>query len=189
MSQSSGEPKPVTTVRLQNIAQSYGQSAALMSAVELGVFTAISEGAGTFEGVAERLDLHPTNAERLIVLLCAAGLVERKGGQLVNAGDTERFLVEGKPGYMGPWITFTKPQWGEWGRLTEHLRNKELKDLGSIGDLTVDNARRYHRSTYSIGMGAGRRFVRHVDLDQRKKDHGYRRWLWRLLYQRSQGTS
>jgi hypothetical protein len=27
----------------------------------------------------------------------------------------ERFLVVGKPGYMGPWITFTKPQWNEWG--------------------------------------------------------------------------
>ena len=36
---------PVTTVRLQNIAQSYGQSAALMAAVEIGVFNAISKGA------------------------------------------------------------------------------------------------------------------------------------------------
>ena len=38
------EPTP-TTVRLQNIAQSYGQSAALMAAVEIGVFTAISTAA------------------------------------------------------------------------------------------------------------------------------------------------
>ena len=53
----------VTTVRLQNIAQSYGQSAALMAAVELGIFTAISNGAGTFEEVADTLGLHPTNAE------------------------------------------------------------------------------------------------------------------------------
>lgn len=161
-------PRP-TTVRLQNIAQSYGQSAALMAAVELGVFTAISNGAGTFEEVADKLALHPTNAERLIVLLNAAGLTEVVDGRLANAADTERFLVEGKPGYMGPWITFTKPQWNEWGRLADHLRVTDLKDLGSIGDITVEDARRYHASTFSIGMGAGRRFVRHVDLAQRKK--------------------
>ena len=121
---------PVTTVRLQNIAQSYGQSAALMAAVEIGVFTAISEGAGSFDAVAQRLDIHPTNAERLIVMLCAAGLVTREAGQLKNAEDVERFLVQGKPGYMGPWITFTKPQWNEWGRLAEHVRVKNLKVMG-----------------------------------------------------------
>lgn len=162
-------PTPVTTVRLQNIAQSYGQSAALMAAVELGVFTAISQGAGSFDEVAARLDIHPTNAERLIVLLCAAGLVMKEAGRLRNADDVERFLVEGKPGYMGPWITFTKPQWNEWGRLAEHLRVKDLKVMGSIDTFTVEDARRYHKATYSIGMGAGRRFVRQVDLTGKKR--------------------
>ena len=71
---------PVTTVRLQNIAQSYGQSAALMAAVEIGVFTAISKGAGTYEEVARAVDIHPTNAERLMVMLCAAGLLEQVRG-------------------------------------------------------------------------------------------------------------
>jgi SAM-dependent methyltransferase len=159
----------ITTVRLQNIAQSYGQSAALMAAVEVGVFTAISKGAGTFDEVAAALDLHPTNAERLIVMLCAAGLVEKAGGRLKNAPDAERFLVEGKPGYMGPWITFTKPQWNEWGRLAEHIRNKKLKVLGSIETFTVEDARRYHNATFSIGLGAGRRFVRQVDLTRAKR--------------------
>lgn len=169
MTTSKAEGPQLTTVRLQNIAQSYGQSAALMAAVELDVFTAISEGAGTFDEVAAKLGIHPVNAERLIVLLSAAGLTELENGKLRNAPDVERFLVKGKPGYMGPWITFTKPQWNEWGRLAEHLRLTHLKDLGSIGDITVDDARRYHTSTFSIGMGAGRRFVRHVNLTSRTK--------------------
>ncbi len=163
------ERPSVTTVRLQNIAQSYGQSAALMAAVELGVFTAIAKGAGTFDEIAKAVGILPTNAERLVVLLCAAGLVEREGGRLRNAGDVERFLVEGEPGYMGPWITFTKPQWNEWGRLAEHLRVPKLKTMGSIGDFTVEKARQYHQATYSIGMGAGRRFVRQVDLSQKSR--------------------
>jgi ubiquinone/menaquinone biosynthesis C-methylase UbiE len=160
---------PTTTVRLQNIAQSYGQSAALMAAVEVGMFTAISKGAGTYEEAATALDIHPTNAERLMVMLCAAGLLEKTSGRHRNAPDVERFLVEGSPGYMGPWITFTKPQWNEWGRLSEHIRTKELKAMGAIETFTVSDARRYHNATYSIGMGAGRRFVRQVNLDGRKR--------------------
>lgn len=161
--------QPVTTVRLQNIAQSYGQSAALMAAVELGIFTAVSNGAGTYEEVAEAIDIHPTNAERLMVMLCAAGLLEKSDGRHRNVADVERFLVDGKPGYMAPWITFTKPQWNAWGRLADHLRQKELTVMGAMEDFTVDDARRYHAATYSIGLGAGRRFARHVDLSGRTK--------------------
>jgi transcriptional regulator GlxA family with amidase domain len=69
---SSGGGAAPTTVRLQNVAQSYGQSAALMAAVEIGVFTAISNGAGSYAEVARAVDIHPTNAERLMVMLCAA---------------------------------------------------------------------------------------------------------------------
>src|SRR4029434_8892893 len=58
---SMADPTP-TTVRLQNIAQSYGQSAALMAAVEIGVFTAISNGAGTYEEGAPGVDIPPNNA-------------------------------------------------------------------------------------------------------------------------------
>jgi SAM-dependent methyltransferase len=163
------QSEPVTTVRLQNIAQSYGQSAALMAAVEIGVFTAISKGAGTYDEVARAVDIHPTNAERLMVMLCAAGLLQKSGDRHKNAADVERFLVEGEPGYMGPWITFTKPQWNEWGRLSEHLRVKSLKVMGSIETFTVADAKRYHNATYSIGRGAGRRFVRQVDLSKRKR--------------------
>ena len=46
----------------------------------------------------------------------------------------------GQPGYMGPWITFTKPQWNEWGRLAEHLRTKDLKVMGAIDSFTVADA-------------------------------------------------
>ena len=152
MTASGNDRAQITTVRLQNIVQSYGQSAALMAAIELGVFTAISKGASSFQEVADALDIAPTNAERLIVLLCAAGVVEAVDGRLRNAEDAARFLVEGKPSFMGPWITFTKPQWNEWGRLAEHLRVKDLKDLGSIGEITTEDARRYHASTFSIGM-------------------------------------
>ena len=58
-------PRPDTT-RLQRLAHSYRDSAALMAAVELGLFTRVARGAETEAAVARALDLTPTNAERLL---------------------------------------------------------------------------------------------------------------------------
>ena len=161
--------KRVDTVRLQNIAQGFGRSAALMSAVELGIFTAIDDGANTTGTVAAAVDIHPVNAERLLIMLTAMELVHRlDDGTYANADDVDRFLVEGKKSYAGPWILFNKPQWDDWGRLTDHLRAMDLTILGPMGDFTVDDARVYYEATYSIGMGAGRRFVKQVDLTGRQ---------------------
>ena len=159
----------VDTVRLQNIALAYGQSAALMAAVELGLFTAVSGGADTVEAIAAALDIHPVNAERLVTMCTAMDLLERKDGRYSNAPDVERFLVAGGSSYAGPWMLFTKPGWEGWGRLGEHLRTKDLRLLGPVADMTVADARAYHEATYSIGMGAGRRFCRQVDLSGRRK--------------------
>ena len=161
--------KRIDSVRLQNIAQGYGRSAALMAAVELGIFTAVSKGAQTVSQIAQAVDIHAVNAERLVAMLTAMELLMLDDGRYANAEDVERFLVEGSARYAGPWMLFTKPSWNEWGRLGEHLRAKELKLLGPIEDFTVESARAYHEATYSIGMGAGRRFARQVDLTGRRK--------------------
>jgi len=159
----------VDSSRLQDLALAWWKSAALMSAVDLGVFTAVSKGAGDVEAVADAVGISPTNAERLVTVLCALGLLRREGDRLVNAPDAERFLVEGGRDDAGPWILFTRPQWQRWGRLTEHLRDPEQRVLGMYESLGEEDARAYHEATWSIGVGAGRRFVRQVDLSRRRR--------------------
>ncbi len=157
------------TVRLQNMVKGFWESAALMSAVELGLFTAIDNGDDDIETAAKAVGITAVNMERLLTACTAIGLLSRDGERFANAPDVARFLVQGKPGYAGPWMLFSKPRWNEWGRLTEHLQSGEIDRLGNYAELTVDGARRYHQATYSIGMGAARRFHRQVDLSGRKK--------------------
>lgn len=162
--------KRVDTVRLQNIAMGFWQSASLMSAVELGLFTAVSKGAGTAAEIAAAIDITERNADRLATVCQAMALLETdEAGRYRNAADVERFLVEGEPGYAGPWILFTKPRWGKFGDLTDYLRRPDETILGQYEGLTVEAARKMHEATYSIGLGAARRFVRQVDLSQRRK--------------------
>ncbi len=169
MTKSSERPD---TVRLQRISKAFWESAALMSAIELGAFTAVANGHATAEAAARAMDIETVNVERLFTVLVAMGLMRRSGESFENAPDVERFLVEGKPTYAGPWVLFSKPRWQEWGRLTELLKVRETdqKVLGRYDEnFTVEKARAYHEATYSIGMGAARRFHRQVDLTGRRK--------------------
>lgn len=160
------------TVRLQRISKAFWESASLMSAIELGAFTVIARGDDTIDAAARAMGIEPVNAERLLTVLVAMELLHRDGERFVNAPDVDRFLVEGKPTYAGPWMLFSKPRWEDWGRLTEFLevREADQKLLGRYDDtFTIDKARAYHEATYSIGMGAARRFHRQVDLSGRSK--------------------
>jgi SAM-dependent methyltransferase len=162
----------VDTVRLQTMVKGFWESAALMSGVELGLFTAISQGNNTVESAAAAMGIEVENAERLMTALTAMKLLERDGGSFSNAPDVERFLVQGTPSYAGPWMLFGKPRWNEWGELTAHLRRPKSAQrvLGMYDDsFTVERAREYHQATYSIGMGAARRFHKQVDLTGRKR--------------------
>ncbi|MHA1112908.1 MAG: methyltransferase [Alphaproteobacteria bacterium] len=160
----------LTTVRLQNLSQAYLNSAVLWAAVEIGLFTQISNGVTGFGELAEAVGTTETNAERMVTACLALDLLEKTDGTIRNTPDVERFLVEGQEGFAGPWITFTKPEWNEWGRLSEHLRDTRPPNvLGMYEDISYDQAKRYHKATYSIGLGAGRLFSRKVDLGQRKR--------------------
>ena len=166
---SDGE-KRLDIVRLQEMVQGFWHSGALMAAVELGLFTAVSKGAGSFAEAAAALDITETNAERLMTACVALKLLELgDDGRMTNAPDVERFLVEGSPRYAGPWMLFTKPRWDDWGKLSEKLKSKTVDRLGKYGEFTVERAREYHKATYSIGMGAGRRLARQVDMSGRKR--------------------
>ena len=162
------EKPRLDTTRLQKMAQAYWESAALMAAVELEVFTAIARGQDTIATVAKAVSISERNAERLLTVLVAMTLLTRDGDRFANAADVERFLVKDSDRYAGPWILFTKPRWPAFGELSKRLRNPEENRLGAYVDFTVEDARRYHAATYSIGMGAARLFSRSVDLNGRK---------------------
>jgi predicted nicotinamide N-methyase len=160
----------VDTTRLQRYARAYTESATFYAALDLELFSHVSGGAGTIPKLAAAMDVTDLNAERLVTACLALGLLEGTIDGLRNAADSERYLIKDQPGYAKAWMTFTRPDIPEWLKLTDHLRNREKPTtLGMYADLTVEQARAYHAATYSIGMGAGKKFAREVDLSGRRK--------------------
>ena len=168
MASQQGQEQRVDLTRLQHISRAYWQSGALFAAVELDVFTAISQGANTIAAIAKARDMAERQVKRLVTVLTAMALLPKEGGVWRNADDVERCLVSTSARYAGPWILFTKPRWNPWGELSRHLKAKDEVRLGIYENFTVEDARKYHEATYSIGMGAGRHFSRTVDLKGRR---------------------
>ena len=87
------EKPRLDTTRLQKMAQAYWESAALMAAVELEVFTAIAHGQDTIASVAKAVGISERNAERLLTVLVAMTLLTRDGDRFANAADVERWVA------------------------------------------------------------------------------------------------
>ncbi len=158
----------VNTVRLQNISYGHKQSATLRAAVELDLFTKVSEGAADFKEIADAVGITELNAERLVVACAAIGLLEKDENGYKNAPDVERFLVKGKSTYVGPWMLFSSRDFEDWKNLKDYLNSDEPpRILGIYGSITDEMAREYHEATYSVGLGAGFLFSKNVDMRHR----------------------
>jgi|TARA_B100000315_G_scaffold260346_1_gene321003 hypothetical protein len=170
MADERNKEQKLDTVRLQTMARAFMGSATLYAAIELKLFTAVAGGDDTVQRFAKRAAISETNADRLMTMCAASGLLIWRDDHYINAPDVERFLVEDGARYAAPWLLFTRSGWNRWGELAKQLQNeKEPEVMAASKTMTVEYAQRYHKATASVGFGSGRRFSRQVDLSQRNK--------------------
>jgi precorrin-6B methylase 2 len=120
----SAHPSRPTPERIFNGLNAYQQTAALKSAIELDVFTAIDEGCHEAKQIAERVKASERGVRILCDFLAIHGFLEKKEGQYTLAADGAMFLSRRSPAYMGTIIGFLgSPRHSEtFGRLTEAVR-------------------------------------------------------------------
>jgi hypothetical protein len=87
------------TVHLQNLAYGYRQSATLLGAIEIDIFSKISAGARTVDTVARAADITPLNAERILGKCCnfedgEGGPPERNSSIEVSGHQIEQLVDE-----------------------------------------------------------------------------------------------
>jgi ubiquinone/menaquinone biosynthesis C-methylase UbiE len=170
MADNSSSDKKLDTVRLQTMARAFMGSATLFAAIELNLFTSVAQGDNTVESFASSAGISVTNADRLMTMCAASGLLVWQDDHYINAADVERFLVEGEARYAAPWLLFTRSGWNRWGELSKQLQNEQSAEvMAASKNMTVEYAQRYHKATASVGFGSGRRFSRQVDLSQRTR--------------------
>jgi (2Fe-2S) ferredoxin/precorrin-6B methylase 2 len=106
---------------LQALLRGFRPSRALLTAVELDVFTSVGDGA-TAPEVAARGGTDPRATEALLNVLVALGLLEKRQGRFRNGDWAETFLRAGAPHDSRAALMHTVHLWPRWSTLTEAVR-------------------------------------------------------------------
>ncbi|KPK17681.1 MAG: methyltransferase [Myxococcales bacterium SG8_38] len=115
---------------IMQIGMGFFGSRALLSAVELELFTYLGANKHTAEDIRKHLDLHPRAVPDFADALVALRVLERDGegpkALYSNTPETAVFLDRNSPHYLGGILEMAGDRlYGFWGSLTEALRTGE----------------------------------------------------------------
>lgn len=133
---------PVEPVRelspdhIMQVGLGFWSSKTLLSAIELGVFTELADGPLPASSLAQRTGVHSRSALDFFDSLVALGFLSRREQSYSNTDEAARFLVRGKPGYIGGMLEMANSRlYGFWGSLTDALRTgSPQNEIVSGGD-------------------------------------------------------
>ena len=110
--------------RLVELGYAFRGAKVLMSAVELGVFTALGQSAADGHTLRTRLGLDKRGARDFFDALVALGLLRRNDdGRYANSPEADLYLDRDKASYVGGFLeNLNAREYGMWASLTEALR-------------------------------------------------------------------
>ncbi len=126
--------QPVTPEHIMRVGLGFWASKALLSAVELELFTNLAKKSSTAQELQSALSLHPRSSRDFLDALVALGFLDRKDGVYRNAPATELFLDKAKPSYLGGILEMANLRLFKfWNGLTDALRTGELQNEAKGG--------------------------------------------------------
>ncbi len=137
-------------------------SKALLTAVELGVFTTLASGPLTGEALMATLGLQPRGTIDFLDALVSLGMLKRSGEEYANTPATDVFLDRSKPSYIGGMLEMANARlYPFWGSLTEALRTGHPQNEAKVGEnffaalyQDPDRLKQFLHAMTGISMGA-----------------------------------
>ena len=154
---------------LIELATAYWGSATLIAAVRLGIFGHLAKGPASAAEVADRADADPIACDTLLAGLVALGLVTKdSAGRFANAALSDAFLVEGRPGYLGPALSYNRDIYPLWADLDRVVRTGEVIDAPDryLGD-DAARTRNFVQGMHHRALGVGRAVAQVIGLTGR----------------------
>jgi len=137
-------------------------SKALLSAVELGVFTVLAERPLTSKQLMSRLGLQARGTVDWLDALVSLGLLARSGDEYANSTNAELFLDRNNPSYVGGILEMANARlYPFWGSLTDALRTGQPQNEAKMGEdffaalyQDRDRLRQFMHAMTGLSMGA-----------------------------------
>ena len=125
---------PLNPDAILQLGLGFWASKALLSGVELGLFTALAKSPLDAHTLADDLGLHPRSALDFFDALVALHVLERNGDLYSNTAEADLFLDREKPTYIGGVLEMANERlYPFWGSLTEALRTGKPQNEAKQG--------------------------------------------------------
>ena len=108
----------ISSSSILDTAYAFRESRVLLTAFELGIFTELGSQTRSASDVSASLRTNERATDRLMDALGAMGLLKKRNNKFSNTPAAARFLVKGKPGYLGG-LMHTAHLWNTWTTLTD----------------------------------------------------------------------
>lgn len=120
--------------RILRTGLAFWESKALLSAVEMELFTELARHPEDLETLQGRMGLNPRGARDFLDALVALGFLERESGVYRNSPEADFYLDKAKPSYIGGMLEMANHRlFRFWGGLTEALRTGESQNESKGG--------------------------------------------------------
>lgn len=127
--------RPLCPAKIMQLGVGFWGSKALLSAIELGLFTVLARGPRDAETLRLQLGLHPRSARDFFDALVALGMLKRTGTRYANTPETALFLDRNKSTYVGGILEMANARlYRFWGSLTEGLRTGKAQNEAKTGE-------------------------------------------------------
>jgi SAM-dependent methyltransferase len=127
--------RALSPAKIMQLGVGFWGSKALLSAIELGLFTALARGPRDAETLRLQLGLHPRSARDFFDALVALGMLRRTGTRYANTPETALFLDRNKSSYVGGILEMANARlYRFWGSLTDGLRTGNAQNEAKTGE-------------------------------------------------------
>jgi ubiquinone/menaquinone biosynthesis C-methylase UbiE len=158
----------VTRDRIDDLINAVFPSFAMLAGMKLGVFTPLEVGPQTHEDLARTLDVDPLKLRALLYALVTTGLVTVDEGRFSNAPVASRFLVQGRPGYLGDSWKIFEDLWRSSLVTAESIRTGRPQAMHDFTSMTPDALRTFFEGLHPNALETGRNLSDRLDLARRR---------------------
>jgi hypothetical protein len=127
-------PSHLSPERIMQLGLGFMASRAVLSAIDLRVFTKLAGKPTSGETLSKQIGIHPRSSLDFLDSLVALGLLERTGQIYSNTPEADFFLDRGKPSYIGGILEMGSARlYPFWGSLTEALKTGQPQNEAKSG--------------------------------------------------------
>lgn len=136
---------------------------AVLAGMQLDVFSPLQDGPADVDALARRMGVDARRLRPLLYALVTAELLTVEDRRFSNAPLADRFLIHGRPGYLGGVHELWSDVWGAFFRIAESVRTGAPQAKHEFEEMPREELAAFLRGQHPLAMGAGRALIQALE--------------------------